>query len=98
VDSAATIRRVPIAAPRIHPALLFALERIDRTSRPIAETHRRLGAIADLIGVPRPSYQRTRELVHEHRRRKLKPSAGRILFEVATSQTPKLTLNRLLND
>ena len=89
---------MPIAAPRIHPALLFALERIDRKTRPIADTHRRLGAIADLIGVPRPSYQRTRELVHEHRRRKLKPSAGRILFEVMTSQTPKLTLNRLLND
>ena len=89
---------MPIAAPRIHPALLFALEQIDRKSRPIADTHRRLGTIADLIGVPRPSYQRTRLLVHEHRRRKLKPSAGRILFEVMTSQTPKLTLNRLLND
>ena len=35
--------------------------------------------------------------MHEHRERKLKPGAGRILFEVATSQTPKLTLNRLLD-
>lgn len=88
---------MPAAAPRIHPALLFSLERLDRPSRPIADTHRRLGAIADLLGLTRPSYQRTRQLVHEHRERKLKPGAGRILFEVATSQTPKLTLNRLLD-
>jgi hypothetical protein len=85
------------AAPRIHPALRAALERLDRRGRPIAETHRRLGAVADLLGLPRPSYQRTRELVHEHRRRTLAPSAGRILLEVALSQTPKLTLDRLLD-
>jgi hypothetical protein len=85
------------SAPRIHPVLVAALERLDRRRRPIAETHRRLGAIADVLGLPRPSYQRTRELVHEHRRRTLTPSAGRILLEVALSQTPKLTLNRLLD-
>jgi hypothetical protein len=60
-------------APRIHPDLLEALERLDRRGVPIAETHRRLGALADRLDRPRPSYQRVRLLVHEHRARQDAP-------------------------
>jgi hypothetical protein len=87
-----------VSAPRIHPALVAALERLDRRNTPIAETHRRVGRLADLIGQTRPSYEQVRILVHAHRRCRIAPSAGRILLEVATSPTPKLTLNRLLDE
>ena len=74
---------MPDQAPRIHPALLAALARIDRKRTPIAETHRRLGRLAERLGMTRPSYEQVRVLVHEHRRRGLEPSAGRILLDVA---------------
>ena len=84
------------SAPRIHPILRFAIERLDRHSRPIAETHRRIGRVADLIGVPRPSYQRTRELIHLHRERKLQPTMGQVLLTVALSTHAARDLARLL--
>ncbi len=52
------------AAPRIRPALLRALTRLDDSSIPIAEVSRRVGAEADALGLTRPSYERVRELVH----------------------------------
>ena len=87
---------MPASAPRIHPALQFAIERLDRPGRPIADTHRRVGLVADLIGVPRPSYQRTRELIHLHRRRRLQPTAGKVLLTVALSPQAGRDLARLL--
>lgn len=56
-----------VSAPRIAPELIAALERVDDESIPIAEVARRLGAEADRLGLPRPSYDRVRELVHERR-------------------------------
>jgi len=58
------------AAPRIRPALLRALTRLDDSSIPIAEVSRRVGAEADALGLTRPSYERVRELVHLSRRLK----------------------------
>jgi hypothetical protein len=58
---------VVASAPRIAPELIAALERLDDPSIPIAEIARRLGSEADRLGVPRPSYDRVRELVHERR-------------------------------
>jgi hypothetical protein len=83
------------SAPRIHPTLRFAIERLDRQGRPIAETHRLVGQAADLIGRPRPSYQRTRELVHLHRERRLQPTFGDVLVTVAFSQHVRRDLTRL---
>jgi hypothetical protein len=81
-------------APRLHPSLLAALSRLDSPDRPIAETNRLLGEVAELIGVPRPSYEQTRVYVHEHRQRRLAPGAGDVLLAVL-SPAPKLALDRL---
>jgi hypothetical protein len=60
---------VPLA-PRISPKLLTAIARLDDESLPIAETWRRVGRRADRLGLPRPSYDRIRVLVHRLRRRR----------------------------
>jgi len=81
-ETAGTVR----AAPRIHPRLLDALERLDDGTAPIAEVCRRLGAEADARSLTRPSYESVRELVH--RLRELRsaprgPSTVQILAEAA---------------
>ena len=70
-------------APRISSRLLEALARLDDPSAPIAETNRRLGEEAVRLGLPRPSYERVRALVHQHRRLSRGPSTLRVLAEVA---------------
>jgi hypothetical protein len=65
------------SAPRVHPALLAALEQLDDPRLSIAELHRELGRLAHRFGLPRPSYERVRQLVHEHRSRRLPPHPAR---------------------
>jgi hypothetical protein len=66
-----------------------ALIRLDDPSLPIAETCRRVGEQADQLGLPRPSYERIRMLVHEARRmRDRGPSTASVLFDVATRVRP----------
>jgi hypothetical protein len=55
-------------APRLSPKLLEAIVRYDDRKVPIAETYRRVGREAERLGLPRPSYQRVRVLVHAARR------------------------------
>src|SRR4051812_9489055 len=55
-------------APRIVPALVFYLARIDDGTQPIAELNRRIGRRATVIGVTRPSYERVRTIAHALRR------------------------------
>jgi hypothetical protein len=74
---------VPRAAPRIDSRLLAALTRLDNPKRPIAETVRRLGAVADALELSRPSYEQVRFHVHAWRRGTLDPGAGEILLDVA---------------
>jgi hypothetical protein len=74
---------MPTIAPRISPQLLDALVRIDARDVPIAETNRRLGRRAEELGLPRPSYERIRELVHESRRLRRGPSTASVLLHVA---------------
>jgi len=81
-------------APRLHPSLLAALTRLDSPDLPIAETNRRLGEVAELIGVPRPSYEQTRFYVHQQRQRPFEPSVGDVLLALL-SPAPKLALDRL---
>ena len=83
-------------APRIGPTLLAAIERLDDDSVPIAEINRRVGALADGLGIARPSYEQIRVLVHEHRRRGLAPTAGQILLDVAARSRPPEALLDLL--
>ena len=76
-------------APRVSPRLLRELERIDDPSVPIAETCRRLGEAADRIGVPRPSYQRIRTLVHEQRALgRRRPPTADVALDVAFRVRP----------
>jgi hypothetical protein len=57
------------SAPRYGRRLLEAIPELDDRRSPIAETWRRLGALADELGVARPSYGHVRRLVQEHRAR-----------------------------
>ena len=76
-------------APRIGPRLLAAIVRLDDPRRPIAETCRRVGAEANRLGLPRPSYQRVRELVHQARRlRRRGPSTASVLIDIAARARP----------
>src|SRR5690242_17093618 len=77
-------------APRISFRLLQALDRIDDPSLPIAELNRRLGSEAWRLGLPRPSYQRVRVLLHQLRRIRGRrgPSTGEILFDIALRLRP----------
>ena len=72
-----------VIAPRIDPRLVAALVRIDDAKVPIAETNRRLGRLAFELGLPKPSYQQVRVLVHDIRRRKRGPGIGELLLDLA---------------
>jgi hypothetical protein len=61
------------SSPRIDRRLVQVLPVLDDPSLPVAETHRRLGAVADSLEVPRPNYESVRRLVRAHR--SLPPSA-----------------------
>ena len=87
---------MPDAAPRIGPPLLAAIEWLDDEAVPIAEVSRRVAALAGDLGLARPSYERVRVLVHEHRRRGLAPTAGRILLDVALKKRPPQALLDLI--
>jgi hypothetical protein len=76
------------AAPRIDPRLLAALARLDKPGRPIADTHRRLGSTAERLGLPRPSYEQVRVLVHALRARRRGPGVGELLLDIALQKRP----------
>jgi hypothetical protein len=76
------------AAPRIDPRLLAALARIDAPGRSIADTHRRLGRVAERLGLPRPSYEQVRVLVHALRARRRGPGVGDLLLDIALQKKP----------
>jgi hypothetical protein len=76
-------------APRISPRLLEALVRLDDKRVPIAEVNRRVGAAAERLGLPRPSYQRVRELVHAARRlRRYQPSTLSVVVDATLGTRP----------
>jgi hypothetical protein len=80
-------------APRISPRLIAALVRLDDATVPIAEVNRRLGAEAARLGLPRPSYQRVRELLHASRRLLRKgPSTLSVLWDVANQIRPPVAI------
>ena len=63
-------------APRISPRLLDEIERLSRRSAPIAEINRSVGRAAARLGLPKPSYEQVRALVHEARDLRPTPSTG----------------------
>jgi hypothetical protein len=93
---------VRASAPRIDAKLLTALSAIDDPTLPIAETNRRLGQVADLLRLPRPSYEQVRMHVHELRvtrshstLRDLKPLA-QVLVDIAFRVRPPEALIAVL--
>jgi hypothetical protein len=79
---------MPQAAPRIDVRLVAALERLDRRRPPIADSHRRLGTVAERLGLPRPSYEQVRVLVHTLRRSGTGPEYGGLLLDIALRARP----------
>jgi hypothetical protein len=79
---------VPDAAPRIDERLVAALARLDQPGRPIAETHRRVGRIAEELGLSRPSYEQARVIVHSLRSRSRASDVGAILLDVVLRTRP----------
>jgi hypothetical protein len=57
-------------SPRLDARLVEAIRTLDDRRVSIAETRRRVGTLAASLGLPRPSYERVRQLVHEHRRQR----------------------------
>jgi hypothetical protein len=76
------------AAPRIDSRLVAAVPWLDDTRQPMAETNRRIGFLARDLGLAKPSYEQIRTLVKQHRRGRLRPTAGRVLLDVAFRVRP----------
>jgi hypothetical protein len=85
-------------APRIDARLVVAIERLDDPTVRIAETNRRVGEIAETIGLPRPSYEQVRTIVHESRRLGPRPSAGDVLLDIAFRVRPPSAFGDYLAD
>jgi len=51
-------------------------------NRPIAETYRAVATLAERIGLPRPSYECIRRVVHATRAGKRDPSMGQVLLDI----------------
>jgi hypothetical protein len=77
-----------VSAPRLSPRLLDVLRRVDDGRRPIAEVWREVGAAAERLGLPRPSYERVRLLVKEERRRRAVPGTAEVLVDIALRTRP----------
>jgi hypothetical protein len=75
-------------APRIDPRLVAAAERLDRLTTPIAETNRRVGAVAAELGLVRPSYEQIRSIISRARLLGRNPSAGDVLVDIAFRVRP----------
>ena len=58
---------MPRSAPRLDPRLVAAIGKLDDRGRPLAETSRLVGELADAAGLPRPSYEQVRTLAHRAR-------------------------------
>ena len=61
----------------------------------MAEICRRVGTLASEFGLPRPSYEQIRVLVHEHAQRGLAPSTGEVLLDIALRSRPPEALLEL---
>jgi hypothetical protein len=77
------------SAPRISPRLVEAVARLDDGKMPVAELCRRVGATADALGLPRPSYEQVRVLARTARRwAAVNPTTAEVLVDVASGVRP----------
>ena len=75
-------------APPLSDALRRALDSADDGHVPIAEINRRVGEAAQLLGVPRPSYELVRQAVHARRRERAEPGLAQVAIDVAMRVRP----------
>ena len=72
------------AGPRIERRFLECVVELDDRSVPIAETYRRIRAVAAQMGIPRPSYERVRTHLRSTRlRRDERKKARTLTLELA---------------
>lgn len=72
------------AGPRLDDRFVTAIVSLDDRSVPMAETYRRLRALAEQMGIPRPSYERVRrELRAARRRHEERGRTRELAFELA---------------
>jgi hypothetical protein len=76
------------SATRLTPELVRLAEQLARKDHCAADIHRAVGARAGELGVPRPSYERTRQLVYEIRLEPIEPGWGEVLTDVAWRVRP----------
>lgn len=76
------------SAPRLHPRLVAAIALLHDPALGIAENESPVGELADRYGLPRPSYERVRLLVHRASRRFPDPTTGEVLLDIAFRSRP----------
>ncbi len=90
---------MPSAAPRIDSRLIAAMERFDQPGLAMADVHRRVGALAEEIGLTRPSYEQVRVLLHDLRtERRSRAGAGGLLLDITLSTRTKPAILRALDE
>jgi hypothetical protein len=80
------------AAPRVSRRLVAEIDRLAAHDLPFAEITRRVGATAERLGLPRPSYQTVRVLVRRWRELNAGPDALEVLADVAFHARPPRAL------
>src|SRR4051794_4004960 len=83
-------------APRVDSRLVAAAERLDSPTTPVAETNRRVGKIAERLGLIRPSYEEGRRIIRLAPLRGREATTGDLLLEIAfRSRPPEALLDHL---
>jgi hypothetical protein len=82
---------VPLS-PRYSPRLLETIRALDDRSLPIAEVNRRVGRVAEELGIFRPSYPHVRRLIQEQRLREDEELARREEIRAILKETANALL------
>lgn len=77
-----------VSAARLSPRLLTVVRRADDGRRPVAEVWRAVGAAAERLDVPRPSYECVRLVVMAERRRRSEPTTTEVVVDVVVRSRP----------
>lgn len=85
-------------SPRVDPRLVAAAFVLDDRKQPYAETCRRVGALADTLGLPRPAYDTIRVLLRVDReeRAEIRRLLAPVASDVVRGRVGPWHLDRLL--
>jgi hypothetical protein len=84
------------SSPRIDRRLGEALAALDDPHASVAETHRRLGAVADVLELPRPNWESVRLLLRAHRTTPRSPRTHALLDLAFYTRSPIDAIEDLL--